>query len=356
MTAYSHSAMTNNMNISKRSTVIEITTPGVVPDDIYSATEPLVLKGLIKNWKLVEAGLTSDTRAIEYLKSHYNGNLSIVCFGKPEIKGRLFYNEDATKLNYESRRARIDDTLDLILETIADPEPSTYYIASNHVDTHFQPCLREENDLVFTRIPDDPDIPPPLASIWIGSPTIASCHYDAPNNIACCVVGKRRFTLFPPEQIHNLYPGPLEPTPGGQAISMVDFKNPDLKKYPRFKHAIAAAQIAELEPGDALYLPPMWWHHVEALSPFNILVNYWWSYSPAYMGTPMNVLKHALLSLRDRPEYEKQAWKHIFDYYVFGSSERAGKHLSTAARGELAPIDEITARKLRAYLINKLNR
>ena len=147
------------------------------------------------------------------------------------------------------------------------------------------------------------DAPP---SIWIGNRTIASCHYDAPNNLACCAIGRRRFTLFPPEQIFNLYPGPLEPTPGGQAVSVVDFANPDLEKYPRFREAIAAGQMAEVEPGDAVFIPAMWWHHVEGLSAFNTLVNYWWSTSPEFIPTPMNALYQLIWSLRDRPEREKR--------------------------------------------------
>jgi len=114
--------------------------------------------------------------------------------------------------------------------------------------------------------------------------------------------------------------------------------------------------VVEVEAGDAVFIPSMWWHHIEALSPFNTLVNYWWSTSPKYIPTPMYALYHALWALRDRPEREKRAWQEVFDYYVFGPSGRAAAHLPDGARGALGPIDETKARQLRAMLINTLNR
>src|SRR4029077_5476815 len=136
---------------------------------------------------------------------------------------------------------------------------------------------------------------------------------------------------FPPEQIFNLYPGPLEPTPGGQAISLVDFADPDFEKFPRFREALDAAQVAEVEPGDAVFIPSMWWHHVQGLSPFNALVNYWWITLPAYIPTPLNTLYQATWTLRDRPENEKHAWNQVFDYYVLGPAARAGQPLPEKA-------------------------
>jgi hypothetical protein len=193
-------------------------------------------------------------------------------------------------------------------------------------------------------------------SIWIGNRVTASCHYDAPNNLACCAVGRRRFTFLPPEQIRNLYPGPLEPTPGGQAVSVVDFARPDLDRYPRFRDARKAAISTVLEPGDAVFIPSMWWHHVEGLDAFTVLVNYWWSSIPAHIPTPMHALYHAIWTIRDRPEREKKAWREVFDYYVFGPGEHAGEHLPEAARRLLGPVDEIQSRQLRAMLLAKLNR
>jgi hypothetical protein len=70
----------------------------------------------------------------------------------------------------------------------------------------------------------------------------------------------------------------------------------------------------------------------------------------------MNVLYHALLSLRDKPEHEKRAWKHIFDYYIFDDAGQAGEHLSEEARGYLGEMNLTKSKMLRAMLLNKLNR
>jgi ribosomal protein L16 Arg81 hydroxylase len=137
---------------------------------------------------------------------------------------------------------------------------------------------------------------------------------------------------------------------------MADIQAPDYERFPKLREALAAAQVAEMEPGDALFYPAMWWHQVEALESFNVMINYWWNTTPAYMDSPHNTLLHALLSLRDRPEQEKRAWRAMFDYYVFGPAGKAAAHLPEGARGNLAPLDEDMARRLRAKLLQRLNR
>ena len=323
---------------------------GLPLEELLASAEPCVLRGLVSDWGITRAGLRSDQEAIDYIQSFYNGKTVSASFGGPEIAGRLFYTENFDKLNFESKRGQLSDVLEQIKATLSDERPPTIYMGSTLVDGYL-PGFRKDNDLGLAAHGIDP---PP--SIWIGNRTIASCHYDSPNNIACCVVGKRRFTLFPPEQVFNLYPGPLEPTPGGQAISLVDLANPDFEKFPRFRAALDAGLFAEVGPGDAVFIPSMWWHHVQGLSAFNALVNYWWTSMPAHIPTPMNALYHAIWTLRDRPENEKRAWKQIFDYYVFGPPGLAGEHFPEKARGVLGPITDDQARSIRAMLINKLNR
>jgi hypothetical protein len=319
-------------------------------DELLAGSEPVVLRGLVSDWALTRAGLVSDQAAMDYIRSFYNGRPTNASVGGPEIQGRLFYNEEFTKLNFDVERVQLDEFLARIAKHLGDERPPTMYVASLVVDSHL-PGFRKNNELEFAAHGIDP---PP--AIWIGNRTIASCHYDAPNNIACCAVGRRRFTMFPPDQIFNLYPGPLDPTPGGQAISLVDFAKPDFEKFPRFRVALEAARVVDVGPGDAVFIPSMWWHHVQGLSEFNTLVNYWWSKVPAHIPTPMHALYHAIWTLRDRPENEKQAWRQVFEYYVFGPPGLAGEHFPEGARGFLGPITDDQARYIRAMLINKLNR
>ena len=323
------------------------------PTALVEAGEPVLLKRAAIDWPLVQAGLRSTSELVAMLRATDAGRPVTGYIGDSAIEGRFHYDADATGMNFTAERAPLDSFLDRILAGAGDPAAPAIYLGSTDLDTFF-PGLGEANAL--TLADDTFQRHPPTASIWIGNRTVAAPHWDVSNNIAVCVAGRRRFTLFPPDQVTNLYPGPLDPTPAGQVVSMVDARRPDLTRYPRFADALAVAQVAEMEPGDVLIYPALWWHQVEALAPFNVLVNYWWNAAPAFVDTPMTTLLHALLSLRDRPDHEKAAWRAMFDHYVFGPADAAAAHLPEAARGPLAPLDAAMARRLRAHVAQRLNR
>lgn len=340
--------------ITRRTRVIEGKDAASVPvADLVADGRPVILRGIARHLPLVAAGLEGAAPAMTWLKQFDGGRPVTAYLGDPAIGGRFGYADDCAALNFRRESGSLSGYLDQILATLDDPEAPAIYIGSTDIDLYL-PGLRAQAALPF----GDPQLAehPPLVSIWIGNRTIASTHYDMSNNLACCLVGRRRFTLFPPEQVANLYPGPLEPTPGGQVVSMVDLRAPDLDRYPRFAEALAHAEVAELEPGDVLLYPALWWHNVEALDAFNVMINYWWNAVPRFMDTPMNTLLHGLLSLRDRPDHEKQAWRAMFDHYVFGPADQAGAHLPEQARGELAPLDAMSARRLRAKILQRINR
>jgi hypothetical protein len=318
---------------------------------LVAEDRPVLFKGAAKDWPLVQAGLRSAREAADMLTAGQSGEPVTVYRGEAAMGGRFFYTDAVDGFNFAGTREPLVDVLD---EIVAGTERHIY-IGSTDIALFF-PRLGPRNGLDLAAVHPMLTAHRGFGSIWIGNRTTASCHYDYSHNIAVCVAGHRRFTLFPPDQAANLYPGPLEPTPGGQVVSMVDFAAPDLTRFPRFRDALASAQVAEMEPGDILVYPAMWWHHVEALDAFNILVNYWWNAAPSFIDSPQVTLLHALMSLRDRSESEKRAWAALFDYYVFGDAERPRAHLPAHAQGPLAPIDDMIARRLRALIQRKLNR
>lgn len=320
---------------------------------LIEANEPVVLRSVVRRWPLVECGLKSADEAIAYLRPFDQGRPVTVYSATSEAGGRFFYNDAVTGPNYEAATMPLGEFLTAVQATLLDESADTLYVGSTDLGLYL-PGFRGENDLPLDHSMFERGNL--LASIWLGTRTTAAAHFDMSDNLACCAVGERRFTLFPPDQVHNLYPGPLEHSPGGQVVSMVDFRDPDLERFPRFSEAVAAARVVDLEPGDILFIPALWWHQVEALSEFNVLVNYWWNDVPGFIDNPMDTMMHGMLSLRDRPDHEKEAWRHLFDYYVLGEAGAAAEHLPDAAKGALGVMDDVTSRRLRAHLLRRLNR
>ena len=315
-----------------------------------ASSGPVVLRGLADHWPMVAAARESMRAAAAYLHGFVRADAPpvVATVAAPGTGGRVFYNDDLSGMNFRQEQIPLRTVLDTLLKYADHPSPPMIYVASTTLDT-WLPGFRNDNDLPL----EGRD---PLASIWIGNRTRIAAHQDVPDNIACVVAGRRRVTLFPPDQLRNLYIGPLDFTPAGQAISLVDFAAPDLERFPRFAEAMRHAQVAELGPGDAVLIPSLWWHHMEGLEPFNVLVNYWWRDVPDWMDTPMNVLMYALMTLRDLPPHERDAWKDVFRHYVFEADEDTAGHIPEQARRLLSPLDEARARELRARLLKRINR
>lgn len=315
---------------------------------LRSAAEPFIVRGIARDWPLVRAGIDEGgAGARAYLLRHARDRRFEVNIGQPGQGGRLFYDEQMA-MNFRMGQASLADIFAGIDANLDKPDAPVIYLSSLAIDDYFEQ-LQESNRLDLSgRSSRD--------GIWIGTRTEIAAHNDIPDNLVVCAVGRRRFTLFPPEVFAELYLGPLENTPAGRAVSMVDFSSPDLARYPRFSRALERAQIAELAPGDALFIPSMWYHHVEALDSFNVLVNYWWRETPHFLGDPEHALFHAILAVRDLPESKRARWKALFEHYVFSGGADAAAHLPEGGRGILDPLNAESAGRLRAYLLRSLSR
>jgi hypothetical protein len=323
--------------------------PDALPAELLSAERPFVVPGAFAHWPVVQAARQSDVALAHYLMGLYNGVRVGLFELPPHARGRVFYADDTlSSFNFKRHAATLDQVLTGLLGLAQAPEPPALYVGSTTVEAVL-PGFVETNRIGL----GERDA---LLSLWLGNRTRIAAHYDLPYNLAVVAAGRRRFTLFPPEQIHNLYMGPLDPTPAGQPVSLVDFERPDFERFPRFAQAWDAGEQVVMEPGDALYIPSMWFHHVEGLDAVNLLINAWWRQTPGHVDSPLSTLRLALMTLRDLPENERRVWAHHFQHFVFGADDTTWAHIPEAARGLLGPIDETLSRQARAQLLNQLKR
>jgi len=132
-------------------------------------------------------------------------------------------------------------------------------------------------------------------------------HYDVMDNIYCQVVGHKQAILWPPSEADKLYLV-------GDKSRVVDIENPDLKQFPLFQ--LARQYKAELQPGDILFIPALWFHNMVARD-FGVAVNVFWRELDVKLYDPkdpygnkdhlpaakaMRMLDNVMKQLHDLPE------------------------------------------------------
>ena len=132
---------------------------------------------------------------------------------------------------------------------------------------------------------------PDAVNLWIGDArAVTSMHKDHYENLYCVVRGRKRFTLLPPTDLplipYGTYKSGRYRLREDGSFSVVDAEDhgevpwipidplqPDLERWPSY--ANAHPLVADLEPGDVLYLPSLWFHHVEQQQN-TIAINFWY--------------------------------------------------------------------------------
>jgi hypothetical protein len=314
-------------------------TPAVF-EQIRAAGEPAVLAGVAAHWPIVRA---PDPAA--WLRERAGAGPVRYMQAPPEVEGRMHYGETIGTLNFVRREGGFAEFLDALDAEAGKPRPDALALQGMPAPARL-PGFAETHMLDL--------VPGVVPRLWIGNAAKVATHHDPTENVAVVAAGRRRFTLFAPEQVANLYMGPFDPTPAGVQVSMVHVTAPDLTRYPRFAAALEAAWTAELEPGDALYIPYQWYHHVEALDAFNLLVNFWWD--PADAGSPWEAMMHGFVGLRGLPADQRRAWRAMFDRYVFMTDGDPGEHLPAEARGVIGATSPQDLAAMRRALIAALQR
>ena len=321
--------------------------PARFQQQIVRESRPVVIRGLVADWPVVKAARGSPRALRDYLAAFDAGGHVEVFIGDPAIRGKYYYNPGLQGFNFERRTMKLIEAVDCILEALDRPDARSVYVGSVPTGDYL-PAFAAGN-------------PMPLAGsgagprIWLGTAANISSHYDTFDNLACVIAGQRRFTLYAPELIGRLYVGPLENTMSGPPVSLAaSAAAAGDKQFPLFEEIRDQALKVQLEPGDALYLPKLWWHQVESIAPFNGLVNYWWDAHSVGPDAPYTALLLSMITIAERPPAERQAWKAFFDHYVFRSNGHPLAHLPPEHHGLLGPLKPNNYSKIRARIMHML--
>jgi hypothetical protein len=313
--------------------------------EVVEPCRPAVLRGLVKDWPIVAAGRLSPSAVRDHLKPLDAGGEIEAFFGAPGIAGKYFYTEDLKGFNFERRRMKFAAALESIVSSLDAPCSESVYVGSVPTDD-FLPGFAALNPMPLLNASVGP-------RVWVGHAANVSSHYDTVDNLACVAVGTRRFTLFAPQLIDKLYVGPIDNTMAGQPVSLAASSAPDKERFPLFEQVKGQSLVAELEPGDALYLPKLWWHKVESTAPFNVLVNYWWDAFRVGPDAPYTSMLLSMITIAERPAAEREAWRAFFDHYVFRSHGHPLAHLPAEQHGLLGSLKENYG-KIRARVMHLL--
>ena len=97
---------------------------------------------------------------------------------------------------------------------------------------------------------------------WIGpAGTVTGYHVDWGDNVLAQICGRKEVRLVAPEDTKYMYPS--KRFDQGTMSSEMDVDNLDADRFPLFAKATEYRVI--VQPGEMLFIPRGWWHHVRSL-------------------------------------------------------------------------------------------
>ncbi|KAL4473487.1 hypothetical protein ABPG74_022351 [Tetrahymena malaccensis] len=219
---------------------------------------PIVLRNAVKHWKAIRKWQSDEylvnkigEREVQ-VEVREDGENKFAYFKKNFVKSSMKYQEFIQMYKDPNRKAN-------------------YYLAEFGIPEELVEDIDEIELGLFMNLE--------YTNFWQGaSGTESLPHTDDKDNFLCQIAGKKTIILVPPTQRSKLYVGA-----GKNKIknySQVDFFQPDLQNFPLFSQ-IKGKMKVEINPGDALFIPSFWWHHVKSSNERNLAINFW--YTPNYM-------------------------------------------------------------------------
>jgi len=319
--------------------------------EVLPGYAPVVLRGVVSNWPLVAQARAGLAPCLQYLLGFDGGQPVDALLARPDAARAFTYRPGLDGFNFTHDKRPYAALFEQLWRYSHFPEPPAL-AAQSALVAESLPGLELEHVLPLL----DAAVAP---RIWIGNRATVPAHFDDSHNVACVAAGTRRFTLLPPACAPLLYLGPPDYAPTAAPMSVVpDLHRADPARFPLVREALAQAVVAELEPGDAIYIPPLWFHQVEALAPhLNILMNYWWRPDMA-PGRPddlhLAAMRLAMLALRHLPDGEREGWRALFGHYVFGARGEALAHLPAGQQHLFGELDATRDAELRRDIAARL--
>lgn len=224
--------------------------------------QPVIITGVVEEWP------AWTKWSLQYFREHFaNRKIPILPltqgYTRPNVEDRVEYDEHVTLGQYLEKE---------IAAAAGARAPCGYMMGRLR---EFLP--ETEPDLPVPALA--PSAPWGFQKWWLSAPgTVSVLHTDLPDNLFAQIVGQKRVMLFPPRDEFRLYREPLWSTV--PMCSRVDPEVPDYQRFPRLRGAHPRSLL--LGPGDLLYIPRRWWHHVRTLET-SISVSYWWSTGLNYL-------------------------------------------------------------------------
>ncbi len=213
-------------------------------EQYYAANRPVILCNLMNDWK----ALTKWTP--EYLKSTC-GNMNV------EIQSRR-ESSKVFEIKSEAHRQSMAfcDFVDLVYKP---GETNDHYMTARNGFFQRAGATNLLDDIKGFPEYLQMDAPGEWMFLWFGPKgTITPLHHDELNIFLAQVVGRKHVKLVPPAELDLVY--------NHYAVySQVDCENPDYERFPKFKEATVIDVC--LNPGEVLFIPAGWWHHVRSLDP-----------------------------------------------------------------------------------------
>ncbi|WP_449419710.1 cupin-like domain-containing protein [Phormidium nigroviride] len=211
-------------------------------ENYYATNTPVILTNAMSNWQAMRLWTPN------YL-GHKYGHATV------EIQANR-QSDPEYEINLEKHKQTVlfGKYVDMV---VSSGESNDYYMVANN-----QNLEREEFKSLFNDIEIFPEYLNPADTsgrvfFWFGpAGTITPLHHDPVNLILAQVLGRKRVRMISPEQTPLMYNHV-------GVFSKVDGENPDLEKYPLYRNVKILEFI--LEPGEAIFIPVGWWHHVKSL-------------------------------------------------------------------------------------------